>query len=199
MRVPPSLPHIAQATLALIALSFLLVVFTASEFGTYGRHLGVDLSDQLTRTTDSTGSLAASRPLVSGETLASTASALIITAINLCLRTLILSLNGYQGRDTLEAEQISLYTKLAFAYVANNVVVAAAHAALIAYQTCDAGLALLSVSNCSLVQQSWYERGGVVDSVATLIVTTGLADAISIAFPIDVFFQRCAHTMACAV
>ena len=147
-------------------------------------------SDQLARTTDSTGSLSASRPLVSGETLASTASALIITAINLCLRTLILSLNGYQGRDTLEAEQISLYTKLAFAYVANNVVVAAAHAALIAYQTCDAGLALLSVSNCSLVQQSWYERGGVVDSVATLIVTTGLADAISIAFPIDVFFQR---------
>ena len=52
------------------------------------------------------------------------------------LQLVLPTLNALQGLDTLEAEQISLYTKLAFAYVANSVVVPGALAVLL-WRKCD--------------------------------------------------------------
>ena len=77
------------------------------------------------------------------------------------------------------------YTKLSFAYVANSVLIPAAVGALVSIESCEHGY-----FGCPLIQQSWYEPGGVVASIVTLIVSTGFINAFVVAFPADILFKR---------
>lgn len=109
-------------------------------------------------------------------------------------------MNALQGLNTREAEEISLYTKLVIIYVFNTVLVPGVYGMLVSLETCSEGrifhllgaqsdatntteldwneLSRIEISfGCPLIQESWYENGGVIASLVTLAISTGACNA----------------------
>ena len=153
----------------------------------------------------------ASVPIAGAESLEMLTTAVVsgvTVGINSLLFVVISFLNTKQGLDTLEAEQISLYTKLAVVYTCNTVLVPAVYGIAVTLDICNrpdgpvwgdlggkaggtgGGFGSSWSFGCSAIQQSWYEPGGVVSVVVSLAFSTGLLNSLMVAVPYDVLLAR---------
>jgi len=124
-------------------------------------------------------------PLVDPATLASGLSACCTTVANGLSLIIITALNKRQGLNTLEDEQISLYTKLSVALVANTVLVPLAYGVIVSMNMC-----VHSTGSCELVQQSWYEAGGVLEGALLYLPLYGLYNSCLLVLPPEVLWNR---------